>query len=82
MRADPPLRVGAATLVLVSRVVIRSDKGDAGCWIGAFKEPVAVIVRDARGERAFALDSSEIALDVLIDQTPGLDAILSEFGTS
>jgi hypothetical protein len=82
LRAGSPLRVGDVTLVPVERVRIRSDQRDAGCWMSAFKEPVAVVVCDAGGVRALAVESSEIALDVLIRETPNLAAILSELSAS
>jgi uncharacterized spore protein YtfJ len=71
------LRVGDVTLVPVERTGMRSGGGDAGYWMSAFKEPLAVVVCDAAGVRALAMDSSEIALDTLIEGTPNLGAILS-----
>jgi hypothetical protein len=82
LRAGDPLRVGDVTLVPIERVFIRSDRGDAGCWIGVFKEAFAVVVCDAGGVCALAADSSEIALDALIRETPNLAAILSELSVS
>lgn len=82
LRAGSPLRVGAVTLVPVERVSIRSDQGDAGHWVSASKEVFAVVVCDADGVRVLAANSSEIALDALIDETPKLGAILSEIAVS
>ena len=78
LRAASPLSIGDVTLVPIERAGIRSDMGDAGYWISAFKEAFAVVVCDANGVRALAADSSEIALDALIRKTPNLGAILSE----
>lgn len=78
LRAASPLSVGDVTLVPIERAWIRSDMGDAGYWISAFKEAFAVVVCDASGLRALAVDSSEIALDDLIQETPNLGAILSK----
>lgn len=77
LRAGSPLSVGDVTIVPIERAGIRSDMGDAGYWISAFKEAFAVVVCDASGVRALDVDSSEIALDVLIRKTPNLGAILS-----
>lgn len=77
LRAASPLSIGDVTLVPIERAWIRSDMGDAGYWISAFKEVVAVVVCDASGIRALDADSSEIALDALIRKTPNLSAILS-----
>ena len=82
LRAGSPLSVGDVTLVPIERAGIRSDMGDAGCWISAFKEVFAVVVCDARGVRALDADSSEIALDALIRKTPDLGAILSNLSAS
>lgn len=82
LRAASPLSVGDVTLVPIERVGVRSDMGDAGYWISAFKEAFAVIVCDTSGVRALAPDSSEIALDALIRETPNLGAILSKLSAS
>lgn len=76
-RAASPLRVGDVTLLPIERARIRSVSGDAGYWVSAFKEVRAVVVSDANGVRALAMDSSEIALDSLIKETPNLAAVLS-----
>ena len=77
LRAGSPLSVGDVTIVPIERAGIRSDMGDAGYWISAFKEVVAVVVCDASGVRALDPDSQDIALDALIRETPNLGAILS-----
>jgi len=82
LRAASPLNVGGVTLVPIERTRIRSDMGDAGYWIIAFKEVFAIVVCDASGVRALDADSSEIPLDTLIRKTPNLGAILSGLSTS
>ena len=82
LRAAGPLRVGDVTLVPVARAGIRSDSGESGYWLSAFKEAYAVVVCDAGGIRALAVDSSDIALDALIEKTPNLATILSEISMS
>lgn len=76
-RAGRPLRVGDVTLLPVERAVIRSGAGDAGCWLGALKAPVAVVVCDAGGVRALGPDSAALALDALVAETPGLADVLA-----
>lgn len=78
LRAAGPLRIGDVTLLAIERVRIQSALGDGGCWISALKEVHAVIVSDANGVRALARDSSDIPLDALIEEVPGLAALLSE----
>lgn len=82
LRAARPLKVGNVTLVPIERIGIRSDIDDAGCWISAVKEVAAVVVRDSGGVRALAMDSSEIALDGLLRETPDLGVILSGLSVS
>lgn len=77
LRAGEPVKVGGVTLVPIERTRIGSDAGGAGCWIGAFKEVVAVVVCDDGGVRALTTDSSEIDLESLIEETPNLRAVLS-----
>lgn len=78
MRAASPLRIGDVTLVPVERAAVGSASGEAGCWIGAFKEVVAVVICDASGVRVLTADSAEIPLDDLIRETPNLGAVLAE----
>jgi hypothetical protein len=78
LRAASPLRIGDVTLVPVERAEIRSSMGEAGCWVGAFKAVHAIVIADASGVRALAADSSDIALDDLIRNTPNLGDVLAE----
>lgn len=78
LRAAGSLRVGDVTLVPIERVRVQSVLGGGGYWISAFKEVHAVVMSDANGVRALATDSSEIALDALIEEVPGLAAVLSK----
>lgn len=82
LRAAGPLTFGDVTLVPIVRTGILSSTGDTGCWITAFKGVFAVVVCDANGVRAIAADSSEMAVDSLIQETPNLGAVLSELSTS
>lgn len=78
LQAAGPLRAGDVSLVVIERGRLQSASGDAGYWISAFKEVHAVIVSDVNGVRALAMDSSEIPLDALMEEVPGLAALLSE----
>ena len=82
LRAASPLRIGDVTLVPIERAGIQADRGEAGCWVSAFMEAVAVVAIDAGGVRALAVDSSQIALDALVEETPDLGAILSGLSAS
>jgi hypothetical protein len=78
LQAARPLRIGDVTLVPIARAGIQSSSGDSGYWISAFKEAIAVVVCDANGVRALATGPSEITLDALMEEMPGLAAVLSE----
>jgi len=82
LRAAGPVRVGDVTLVPVERTEILSSTGDAGLWMRAVREPVAIVVCDAGGLRALAMDSSELALDTLIGKTPNLGEVLATLSKS
>ncbi len=82
LRAGTPLRVGDVTLVPIERSGIERGCGDAGYWLSAFKQAFAVVVCDASGVRALALDASKLALEDVIEETPNLGAILAELSAS
>ena len=82
LQATCPLTLGDVTLVPIVRTEILSDMGNAGWWITASKGVFAIVLCDANGVRALAVDSSEIALDSLIQETPNLGAILSGLSVS
>lgn len=77
LRAVGPMSASGVTLVPIERTRIRLEAGRAGYWIDASRDVFAVVVCDARGTRALAMDSSELALDSLIEETPNLEAVLS-----
>lgn len=76
-RAGAPVRVGAAVLLPIERVVLSAERSGGLAWVTAFKEPVALILRDAGGIRAFDIGAGPVALDTLRDKLPGLDAALA-----
>lgn len=78
LRAAKPLRIGEVTLVPIERARIQSALGDTGYMVSACKEACAVVVSDANGVRALATGASEVTLDTLIEEVPGLAAVLSE----
>ena len=77
VRPGTPLTVGSFTLLPVERVVLHSNRGDGGLWVLAYKEPRALIVRDANGIRAIGAGGVAVTLGALIEEVPGLDAALA-----
>ena len=76
LRAAAPLALGRLTLLPIERVVQRSHRGDASGWLWAFKEPCALVVRDAAGLRVVGIGAAPVSLEALREQVPGLDAAL------
>ncbi len=77
VRPGRPLRIGDATLLAVERVVVRSGRTALGVWVTADVEPHAVVVRDADGVRAVALDGTLVSVGPLRERIPGLDDLLA-----
>lgn len=82
LRAGKPMVAGEVILVPIERCFIQSYSGDLGCWLSGLKEPLAIIVYDANGIRAFDTESTEISIETLIRQIPNLDAVLATLETS
>lgn len=77
LRAGKPMVAGDVILVPIERCFIQSYSGDLGCWLSGLKEPLAIIVYDAIGLRAFDTESAEIPVEPLIRQIPDLGAVLA-----
>jgi len=74
--AGPPMRVGAWTLVPVSRVWLHADTDPRQPWAAGGREPVAVVVRDGRETRALDVGGAEMTLETLLAEADGLAAAL------
>jgi hypothetical protein len=77
VRAGTPLRVGRVTLLPIERVVVRCQVGSLGAWLGATKEPYALVLRDEGGLRVVDASATEVSLEALRERLPGLDAALA-----
>ncbi len=75
LRAAAPIRVGEVTVLPVERVVLRSGRGRGGVWVAAEVEPCGLVVRDAGGLRAVALDGTPLALEDLRARVPAIDEL-------
>lgn len=76
LRAGTPVSVGPVTLLPIERIVLSAERSAGLAWITALKEPHALIVRDARGLRAFDVRAAPVSLDALRQKVPELDAAL------
>ena len=77
LRASSPVAVGHYTLVPIERWVIQGDAGTPGCWLYGARAPVAVVIQDGLGARAFDMHATEVAIDTLVELVPDLDDVLS-----
>ncbi len=77
LRAARPLRFGAATVLPVERTVVRSSRASHGIWASAALEPYALVVSDADGIRAVALDGGSLPLQRLRERLPEVADLLA-----
>lgn len=76
LRAGRPLTVGAVTVLPIERTASHADCLGTHAWISFFREPYALVVRDAAGVRALGIGGEAISLERLRASVPGLDALL------
>jgi len=74
LRAGIPMVFGDVTIVPIERSSLQCGAGVLGCWLSGFKEPIAVILSDAAGVRAFDMEAAEIPLASLVRKIPNLRA--------
>lgn len=77
LRAGKPVVAGDVTLVPIERCLVQSDTGDMGCWLSGLKEPIAIIVCDASGIRAYDATGTDIPVAPLVQKISGLGALLA-----
>jgi uncharacterized spore protein YtfJ len=77
VRAATPRRAGAAALLPIEHVVVRSGRGAAGAWASAVVEPYALVVREPGGTRVIAIDATAVSLERLRELIPALDELLA-----
>ncbi|MGA8890193.1 MAG: hypothetical protein WB493_01405 [Anaeromyxobacteraceae bacterium] len=64
------------SVLAIERVAVSSWHGETWGWVSAVVEPVAVVVRDPLGTRAIGMDGAPMEFGILVEQVPGLAAIL------
>jgi len=76
-RVGAAVVAGGATLVPIERRWLDHGAGDAGRWVCGLVEPVAVVVCDAAGIRAFDAAAGSVPVESLVEIVPGLGATLA-----
>jgi hypothetical protein len=79
--AGVPLRVGAWTLVPVSRVWLQAHADRKRPWAAGGAEPVAVVVRGGADTRALDVGGGTVDLEALLADVDGLAAALANDNT-
>jgi uncharacterized spore protein YtfJ len=76
LRIGSPVAAGGVTLVPIERSSVQFEKGDRGCWLSGLIEPVAIIVCDAAGIRAYNTTGTDIPYASLLRKIPNLGAFI------
>lgn len=77
LNAGKPMVAGGVTIVPIERRYFQAVAGDLGYWLSGLKEPLAIIIIDATGIRAYDTAALEIPVAPLIQEIPGLSAVLA-----
>lgn len=73
---ETPLRIRDITLIPVVRIQLQSNYNAMTRWCVANKEPVAIIICDSEGTRAFDMSSNEVSMSFLSNKVPHIETIL------
>ena len=77
--SEAPVTINDVTLIPVVQVYHSINGRTPESWITASKQPLAVIICDAKGVRALNTSSSEIPIGSLLEKIPGLDVTLAPY---
>ena len=73
-----PFAIGDVTLFAIERAWLKLTKGRSGLWLNGSKQAYAIIICDVSGQRAIAIDATDLDLTAVIRQIPELDDILKQ----
>ncbi|MDH5473387.1 MAG: hypothetical protein OEY61_11075 [Gammaproteobacteria bacterium] len=76
---ETPVTVAGITLIPVVRVGLYSHDSEMGGGLAGNKEPLAIILCDQQGVHAWDINSSDIAMSLLLEKIPGLNTILAAY---
>jgi uncharacterized spore protein YtfJ len=71
-----PVAVAGITLILVTKLSLSCQPNGSNIFFFGLKEPVSFVVASPSTKKAFEITGKEIPLDQLIQEVPGLAAIL------
>jgi hypothetical protein len=74
-----PICLNGSKIIPIEKVYVRNHSFRKGYWLYGSKEPVSIVVCDARGARALDIQEHGMSLTDLIREVPGLEAVLAEF---
>ncbi len=77
LRAIPLYRASTLSLIAVESIEYQSDRSTAGCRFFGSLRPVAVIVCAADGTYVLGIEAEFAAIDPLLEQVPGLEAMIA-----
>jgi len=78
MSIKGPFAIGDVTLFAIERARLRIAKGRSGLWLNGSKQAYAIIICDANGQRAIAIDATVLDLTAVIKKMPELGELLNQ----
>ncbi|MEN8132137.1 MAG: hypothetical protein ABFS45_18565 [Pseudomonadota bacterium] len=78
LRAGQPRWMNELMIIPIERVSIEQGLNHLGFWVQGQKEPVAVIVRNPQGVRAFDTEAQQLSVEKLILKVEGLAEVLAQ----
>ena len=76
---ETPVTVAEVTLIPVVHICLHSHDIGMGYGLSGNKQPLAIILCDKNGVRAFDVNSSAIAMSTLLEKIPDLDTVLHAY---
>lgn len=73
-----PVSVGGITVIPVSKITVKSQKGKRGIAFSGIKQPDSIIIVTPSGKRVFRITGEEVTLDQLAEEFPGILKKLEE----
>lgn len=72
LRLGKAATVGEVTLIPLYHVQTHCVTLTGLCWLHGIADPFAVVIVDPTGVRAVGVDGSEVSIEDLLEQVPGL----------
>jgi uncharacterized spore protein YtfJ len=78
LQMGKPIRLRGTNIIPIEKVYLSNYPLRKGYWLYGSKEPVSIVVCDAHGVRALAIQDPGMSLTELNREVPGLEAVLEE----